>query len=465
MIILVSDAKSSLELQLFCKKYHSQVDLIEVRLDFFSNVDLEILDHLNQKYSLLLTLRSSSEFGKSSLVQNNRHKLLKQIIDIKPKYLDIEFKRDLKLFKYLNEHSKKTKVILSYHLKRLPSNLDQTISKMKAHKTWKTKLACYAESTIDSLKMLKKVQEHKDFIGICMGEYGVCTRLLGPIYGQSVSYCSTNDSSLAPGQLSLDQMQNFYHYKSYDKKTKVLGLIGHPVKQSPGVKKYNKLFKQKNINAIYINFDVLPHQLKPFLNLSQKLKFYGFSITIPHKLKIAKLAGSIKSDKKGIQAINTLKYTPKGYIGINSDGLGAVEILKKYQLKDQKVLIVGAGGTAYGIGYMLRSEGAKVSICNRSLINAQVLARSLKGDIMPIEQLNALNGHDYDILIHTTPIGTNESKESLVPLKSLYKGKVVLDVVLNKTQLIKWANSKKCFTLDGFEFWQAQSIEQLRFWF
>ena len=84
---------------------------------------------------------------------------------------------------------------------------------------------------------------------------------------------------------------------------------------------------------------------------------------------------------------------------------------------------------------------------------------------MPIEQLNALNGHDYDILIHKTPIGTNESKESLVPLKSLYKGKVVLDLVLSKTQLIKWANSKKGFTLDGFEFWQAQSIEQLRFWF
>lgn len=467
MIIITLCEKTEESLEKAFNMAIKKADLIEIRCDHLKFSLTQKLKKMLAHPKTLVTLRSQKEGGECIRSNDKRHHYLKEIIDLQPSYLDLEYARDLKLLDLVRRQSKKTKVILSYHnLKGAPQSLDYKLLSMKKHPAWKYKIAVFSKSTTHALKMLSLVQDHKDLIGISMGEKGRITRILGPLFNQPITYSYLGDKPAALGQLSYDELENLYHYSSLNSKTKLLGIIGNPLWQSPGYKTYNPLFAKEKINAIYLNFELEPYELSSFLKYCKKLNVFGLSVTIPYKEKILKYVDYKHPEQKDIGSVNTLLFKKQGLYAMNTDGLGAVELLEQGgSIENKKAVIIGSGGTAYGIGHALKAKKAFVTITNRTDSKAKKLARKLKVDFMPFENLSKLSENDYDILIHTTPVGNVDPNDCLVPTKILFPQKRVLDVVFNESSLLKKAKAKDAIVYNGKTFWVYQAAKQFELWF
>ncbi|MCH9633802.1 MAG: Shikimate dehydrogenase (NADP(+)) [Chlamydiae bacterium] len=467
MIIVSLAEKNYATLLKKIKLAKKDADLIEVRLDALATITLTQLQSLNQNFSPLFTLRTKNEGGFCTRSSSQRNLFLKELIDLKPDYLDLEFKKDFSLIAYLKKQSPKTKLILSKHyLQKMPHRLGTLISKMKKESPWKVKIAASANSILDALKMLTLMKKYPDFIGIAMGEKGTLSRILAPLCKQPYTYASLNDTEkTAKGQLTLKDLQKLYNYSKLNSKTKLLGLIGNPISQSPGYKVYNALFKELKMNAVYVNVEVEKNKIKKVIPLLKELGFLGASVTIPFKESLFSFVKDMPKNQKGISAINTLYYSNSVVKAMNSDGMAALNLFNEGGVAEKKVLIIGAGGTAKGIGFVLKKAGAHVTFINRTEKKARALARSLKVNSLPFKTLNCLKKEDYDILVQATSVGGQGSQASLVPAKCLYSGKRILDVVLSNTKLIETAKKKGCRVYTGKTFWIAQGELQLRFWF
>ena len=73
---------------------------------------------------------------------------------------------------------------------------------------------------------------------------------------------------------------------------------------------------------------------------------------------------------------------------------------KKIELPGMTCLIIGAGGAAKAIGFMLKEQDVAVSIVNRSRKRGEALAVSLGCPFVPLDEIRGAKG---DILVQTTP--------------------------------------------------------------
>ncbi len=467
MIIVPVGEKRLLDAKKLIPKILKKADVVELRLDFMEDILVSEIEKLIYKYPLLLTFRSKPEGGKKLHSLKKRTGILKEIIDLKPAYLDLEYDRDSSLISYLKANNSKTCLILSFHQFKEPlTDVEKKLKEMKKIKAWKYKIACSHISTLDGMRMLILMKRFKDFIGISMGSHGYISRILGPVYNQPITYASFDEcKALASGQVSVDELNKLYRYSKLNKSTKVLGIIGTPLNQSPGIRVYNSLFSQSKTNSIYLNFELEPHELKEFLSLAKKLHFYGLSVTIPHKEKVSAFVTQRLSSQKDICSINSLLFKRNNIFGMNSDGIGALRLFERHgMVKNKKVVIIGAGGTAHGLGFVLSNSGAKITFINRTDAKAKSLAVKFKAKWRSFTELDFLKESDYDILVHTTSVGMKDPSQSIVPVDVLHPNKIVFDAVFNDTFLVESARKKKCFAYNGKDFWVEQAAVQYELW-
>ncbi len=461
MIIVTLYDKSLLSSLETLKKNKKKSSLFEIRLDFFKKIDFSLVEQINQQYPILWTFRSQMEGGGGYFTIKERTLFLKKLILLKPKFLDLEEVRDRSLILELKEKSPQTKLILSYHnMTSFPKNCEERLLKMKKHAAWKYKIAVYTSQVTDALKMLLLVKKHSNFIGITIGEKMRWMRLISPVYKQPITYAALSTQRQgALGQFTIDELKRL-RYESFNNLTKVLGIIGTPLSQSPGEKVYNAVFAQRKLNAIYLKFEIQPKEVDLFLKMIVELKFLGLSVTIPYKEKIA----SRLDLSNKMEACNTLKLEKRVLKCKNTDGEGTVKVLKKYgPLKGKKVLFVGTGGAAKGIAKALEPFGAQLIFTNRSQQKAKRLASQCGGLFRPFAELASLKKEDYDILIHTTSYGS--ATKSLIPSTALYASKVAVDLSLKGSKLLKDAAKKGCNCVDGNAIWIEQGFLQFKWWF
>ena len=119
----------------------------------------------------------------------------------------------------------KTKRIISYHnFRNTPDNLREVHDRLKALDADIVKIATMANQPHDNLRMLEMMQESDcPTVGMCMGDIGTPSRILGPKFGAPFTYATFHhERVLAPGQLSYEQMVNVYRHDSIGPETAVL---------------------------------------------------------------------------------------------------------------------------------------------------------------------------------------------------------------------------------------------------
>ncbi|MBI2654647.1 shikimate dehydrogenase [Candidatus Woesearchaeota archaeon] len=444
-------------------------DLIELRLDYIKNLDDKKLKNLikNCRKPVIATCRKKSEGGFFSGSENERINILKNAVKLGADYVDIEYSSDKNVIKDIIKN--KTKAIVSCHdFKQTPSNLGDIYNNIKKLNPDLIKIVTYANSVTDNFKIFDLIktanEENKKIIAFCMGSYGQFSRILSAILGSQITYSSIEEGKeSADCQLTMNEMVNYYRIKKLNKNTKVVGLIGNPVEHSWSHIIHNSAFDKLNINAVYLKFQV--DKLKKFIEYMKPLNLIGFSVTIPHKVEIMMYIDGLDKQAKGIGAVNTLVVKNGKLIGYNTDCPGAIRALKqKTELKNKNAVVLGAGGAARAMVYGLIENKSNVTILNRTVEKAKLLADYFKCDYGSLDDLKDI---DYDILINTTSVGMYPKANELpIGKNSIKNNKIVFDMVFNpfKTKLLVEAEKRNCTIINGFEMLIYGALLQFKLW-
>jgi len=267
---------------------------------------------------------------------------------------------------------------------------------------------------------------------------------------------------------------------SFHSNTKLLGLIGHPIKHSFSPYIHNITSELLKTDYIYLPFDVTPDNLNNALKGMVALDLRGFNVTIPHKENILQYLNNISEEASIVGAVNTV-YNDHGILnGYNTDINGITETLIpfKEELNGKVVTIVGAGGGARAAIYsLLRNfKIEKINLINRTKQRADTLKNYFENkmkfncfdtfELIPPDNVEIFN--NSKLIINATSVGmTPDSDDSITPLKeSFNKDQIVFDMVYNpaKTELLKLAKKTGATTLDGLKMLVYQAARSFEIW-
>lgn len=255
--------------------------------------------------------------------------------------------------------------------------------------------------------------------------------------------------------------------------TKVICLIGHPIKQSFSPVIHNYLFGKYNLNNIYVCFDV-KENLDDTVKSIKNLGILGCNITIPYKVDIIDKIDLVDEYAKLIGSINTIKNEDGILKGYNTDGIGFLKSIKDsgYNICDKRVLVIGAGGASRSICIELAKNNiGYLKIVNRTKKNAQSIYEIIKNNFdIDVEYTDKIIDdktlEDIDVIINTTSLGM-ENDLSPIDKKAIPKSNTLLCDIVYKpqnTELIKWAKSNNLEIIYGIDMLINQAFEAFYIW-
>ncbi len=226
-------------------------------------------------------------------------------------------------------------------------------------------------------------------------------------------------------------------------------IFGNPVSHSKSPLMHNYFFKKMNLNHCYGRYKL--EDGSKIIDKFKELKIKGANVTIPHKEWAYKLADEVRGVAKEMGAVNTLVLEDNKVIGYNTDGPGFMEIIKEFDYK--KPLIIGAGGTARAISYLLKAD-----IVNRS----ENRLNFFKEKGFNTYTWDNFEFKDYDLIINTTSAGLKDDSLPMPKemLEKIFKNaKYAVDVVYGReTPFLKLAKKYNLITRDGLYLLVYQGI-------
>ena len=270
-------------------------------------------------------------------------------------------------------------------------------------------------------------------------------------------------------------MKNLTHVN-----TRLLGLIGHPIKHSYSPFIHNAAFEMKKMDYIYLPFDVTKSNLKSAIKGMSILGVKGFNVTIPHKENILDMLNTISEEASIIGAVNTVVNDHGELNGFNTDVNGVTESLAPYkkEIAGSVVSVIGAGGGARAVLYSLirHYKPKKIYLINRNEQKAESLknyfSEKVKFDAIQTKELFPPDlvqiFQSSKLIINATSVGMfPDSDDSITDLpESFKKGQIVFDLVYNptKTKLLKLAKNQGAEVVDGLNMLIYQAAKSFELW-
>jgi shikimate dehydrogenase len=259
-----------------------------------------------------------------------------------------------------------------------------------------------------------------------------------------------------------------------------LALIGYPLSHSLSPVIYKTAFKDLGIDCEY---ELLPTQSEDLINRIKYLRtnrYYGFNITIPHKVPMTLFLAKYDEFVNLTGAVNTIKIEEDlSLSGYNTDVWGFMEAIPKdVDLNGKKAAVIGTGGASRAICAGLYKLGiSEIDMYTRNIVNSKDTMDTLRQRFPNIKftaiQLSLMNGlGDVDILVNTSPVGMKNFDENASPvtdenIESLPSESIVYDIVYNplRTALISKATKLNKKFITGIDMLIYQAIRALEIWY
>jgi shikimate dehydrogenase len=140
-------------------------------------------------------------------------------------------------------------------------------------------------------------------------------------------------------------------------------------------------------------------------------------------------------------------------------------------IKDKRVLLMGAGGAAYGVmERLLREQPQKIVVANRTLEKAQSLVGHFETQPgLPIHKLTGCSYEDlhserFDLVINATSAGLSNEMPALPP-DIFARDALAYDMVYGKvTPFLRFAQDRDARVSDGLGMLVAQAAESFFIW-
>lgn len=240
-------------------------------------------------------------------------------------------------------------------------------------------------------------------------------------------------------------------------KTKLTGFFAKPASHSLSPLMHNLAFSHWGIDAVYLAFEVDQTNLRQAVESIRTLDMLGVNVSMPNKTAILAYLDQLSPEAELIGAVNTIVHQEQRLIGYNTDGMGFVRSVNEtgHPIKNQKIVVLGAGGAAKAIVVQMALEGAQeITIYKR--LNATFLP--LKEYFVKVSEKTGcpIRLHDYadesqlaldlsqaNLLINATDIGMGSKKDQLpiADVKLLHSQLAVFDLIYSpsETRLIQEA--------------------------
>ena len=252
--------------------------------------------------------------------------------------------------------------------------------------------------------------------------------------------------------------------------TALYGVVGHPVSHSRSPQMQIAAFAAAGIDAVYVALPVPPERLDEALRGAHALGFAGLNVTVPHKQRAAAACLTLDPVAEEIGAANTLRRTPDGWEGFNTDAPACRALLEAAGLRrGARALVVGAGGAARAAVWALLRSGAAVRLAARRLDKAEALCRDaarwsrdprVLAEAAPWAALAAEAGR-ADVVVNATPVGL--TAEQALPV-TLRREQVVVDFVYGGTAFELAAREAGARLVSGEEILVRQGAIAFSLW-
>jgi len=503
--------------------------IVEWRVDTLAQTDnaLESVALLvkNSPLPCIVTIRAAAEGGAYVGYESARLELLIAIckLNLPPSYIDLElaaFQASADFQKKFTAAKTSTRLILSAHdFQSRPADLSKRLGAMWSEPLCSVaKIAWRARSVRDNLEAFELLRhQSKPTIALCMGQFGIASRVLAPKFGGFLTYARPdNEMGTAPGQLTAQEFIHVYSFARITPATNLFAVVGWPIEHSLSPLLHNAAFTATQFNGAYVPLATPPEweHFKASLGemvASPVLNLRGLSVTLPHKehaLRWCKQQGGVGDVvSEWCGAANTLLFSDNGQTRAhNTDAPAAVATLAaalgihehisaalasgnamhidandkslvthtRDQWRRQHVLVLGAGGVARAVIAGLALAGSRVTIANRTHTKAAQLAthfnaRDIDGanqSRVQAVELENIPAHSFSAIVNCTSAGmTGSDAQSVDPLPILFEIKsdtVVMDTVYRprETPLLRRARAAGAVIVDGTEMFLRQAALQ-----
>ena len=250
------------------------------------------------------------------------------------------------------------------------------------------------------------------------------------------------------------------------------GVIGDPISHSwsPGI---HKLFAQQfNEKIDYNKYHIKADNLKQFIIDFHSSGGRGLNITLPHKMSAMNSVSVLSPNAIQAKAINTIYFNGNEIIGDNTDGIGLIaDLCNNFQveIKNKKILILGAGGAVRGIiGSLIKENPSHIEIANRTISHAEKISKDFSNEASiktcTIEELNEKG--NFDLIINAISFDTN-NKDIALSKNIISKSSICYDLSYNSspTQFMLWAMKNGAnFAIQGWGMLIEQAAESYLIW-
>jgi shikimate dehydrogenase len=254
--------------------------------------------------------------------------------------------------------------------------------------------------------------------------------------------------------------------------SKTFAVIGDPIDHSLSPNIHSAAFRELNLDCSYIAYRIPRGELGEGIESLKKIKIDGFNVTIPHKIEMMKFIDKLDESCSIIGAVNTVSNNDGILKGYNTDMEGFLEPFRKRELnlRDLKVLLLGAGGAARAIIAGFAKEGAhSITIANRTLENANKIVEfsnrvGLDANARKLDDVGVAT-KNYDVIVNATSVGL-KNEPSLISLEGINSKTIVYDIVYMpiNTDFLKRAREKGATIIYGYEMLLGQAVKAFEIW-
>jgi shikimate dehydrogenase len=196
----------------------------------------------------------------------------------------------------------------------------------------------------------------------------------------------------------------------------------------------------------------------------------GCNITLPFKEEAYRVCAYHTERALAAKAVNTIKQTPAGLLGDNTDGAGLLADLSQYiALADTHILILGAGGAARGVLLpLLKAKPASLTIANRTIAKAALLCQEFMTEALTLQPiaLSELPSHPVDIIINATSVSLQQNTLAL-PNDLFSSTTLAYDMGYGMIPSPFLQQAARChvpYTIDGLGMLVYQAAEAFHLW-
>jgi len=242
-------------------------------------------------------------------------------------------------------------------------------------------------------------------------------------------------------------------------------VIGNPIEHSLSPKLHNYWIKKNSIEAVYDKKKINEEDLRNIIYEIKEKKISGINVTVPFKKAIIPFLEELTPEANETQSVNMIYLNNAKTIGHNTDIEGFELGIKhcKFDVKDKKVFILGAGGVVPSIIYALnKMKASKIIISNRTKKKTDDLKNSFK-DIDVVDWGEIPN---FDMIINATSIGLKNEDGIKFDYSAAGPDKFFYDIIYNPKETI-FLKRAKLFgnrTENGKMMFIYQALKSFNIW-